>query len=236
MIRIVINMTDKLTVVKYTFEGNKFEILVKPDPALDYKLGKIKEIGPVLVSDEIYSDSGQGTRASSEKLQKVFKTEDALVIAEKILQKGDLSLTTDQRRKMTTEKRKQVIAFIAKTFVDPRSHLPHPPLRIEQALTDARVSIDPFKSVEEQVKDIVEKLRSIIPLKSENLLLEISVPAQYVAQSYSVLKSTGVLKKEDWQPNGSLKAILEIPAAARPNVIDRLGAITKGTAFVEMIK
>jgi len=236
MVQIVINMTDKLTVVKYTFEGNKFEILVKPDPALDYKLGKIKEIAPVLVSDEIYSDSSQGTRASSEKLQKVFKTEDALVIAEKILQKGDLNLTTDQRRKMTTEKRKQIIVFIAKTFVDPRSHFPHPPTRIEQALVDARVSIDPFKSVEEQVKDIVEKLRSIIPLKSENLLLEISVPAQYVAQSYSVLKSTGVLKKEDWQPNGSLKAILEIPAAARPNVIDRLGAITKGTAFVEMIK
>jgi len=226
----------KYTVVKYTFEGNKFEILVKPDPALDYKLGKIKEIAPVLVSDEIYSDSSQGTRASSEKLQKVFKTEDALAIAEKILQKGDLNLTTDQRRKMTTEKRKQIVTFIAKTFVDPRSHLPHPPVRIEQALTDARISIEPFKSVEEQIKDIVEKLRSIIPLKSENLLLEISVPAQYVAQSYSVLKSTGNLKKEDWQTNGSLKAILEIPAAARPNVIDRLGAITKGTAFVEMIK
>jgi ribosome maturation protein SDO1 len=32
----------KYTVVKYTFEGNRFEILVKPDPALDYKLGKIK--------------------------------------------------------------------------------------------------------------------------------------------------------------------------------------------------
>jgi len=226
----------KYTVVKYTFEGNKFEILVKPDPALDYKLGKIKEIAPVLVSDEIYSDSSQGTRASSEKLQKVFKTEDALAIAEKILQKGDLNLTTDQRRKMTTEKRKQIVTFIAKTFVDPRSHLPHPPVRIEQALTDARISIEPFKSVEEQIKDIVEKLRSIIPLKSENLLLEISVPAQYVAQSYSVLKSTGNLKKEDWQTNGSLKAILEIPAAARPNVIDRLGAITKGTAFIEMIK
>jgi len=229
-------MTDKLTVVKYTFEGNKFEILVKPDPALNYKLGKIKEITSVLVSDEIYSDSSQGTRASSEKLQKAFKTEDALVIAEKILQKGDLNLTTDQRRKMTSEKRKQVIVFIAKTFVDPRSHLPHPPLRIEQAITDARLTIDPFKNAEEQVKDILESLRSIIPLKSENLLLEISVPAQYVAKSYSVLKSTGILKKEDWQKDGSLKAILEIPAAARPNVIDRLGAMTKGTAFVEVLK
>ena len=236
MSQIVINMTVKLTVVKYTFEGNKFEILVKPDSALDYKLGKIKEIASVLVSDEIYSDSSKGTRASSEKLQKAFKTEDALTIAEKILQKGDLNLTTEQRRKMTIEKRKQLITFITKTFVDPRSHLPHPPLRVEQALKEASVSIDPFKRVEEQVKDIIENLRSIIPLKSENLLLEISIPAQYVAQSYSVLKSTGVLKKEDWQTNGSLKAILEIPAAARPNVIDRLGAITKGTAFVEMIK
>ena len=229
-------MSDKLTVVKYTFEGEKFEILVKPDPALDYKLGKIKDIGTVLVSEEIYQNSGKGTRASSEKLQKAFKTEDPLIIAEKILQKGDLNLTTDQRRKMTTEKRKQIITFIAKTFVDPRSHLPHPPLRIEQAISDARVSVDPFKSAEEQVKDIVENLRSIIPLKSENLSLEISVPAQYVAKSYSVLKSTGILKKEEWQKDGSLKAILEIPAAARPNVIDRLGAITKGTAFVEVLK
>jgi len=229
-------MSDKLTVVKYTFEGEKFEILVKPDPALEYKLGKIKDVSSVLVSDEIYQNSGNGTRASSEKLQKAFKTEDAMIIAEKILQKGDLNLTTEQRRKMITEKRKQIITFIAKTFVDPRSHLPHPPLRIEQAITDARVSIDPFKNIDEQVKDIVENLRSIIPLKSENLLLEISVPAQYVAKSYSVLKSTGTLKKEEWQKDGSLKAILEIPAAARPNVIDRLGAITKGTAFVEVLK
>ena len=229
-------MPDKLTAVKYTFEGEKFEILVKPDPALDYKLGKIKDVSSVLVSEEIYQNSSKGTRAPSEKLQKAFQTEDPLIIAEKILQKGDLNLTTDQRRKMTAEKRKQIITFIAKTFVDPRSHLPHPPVRIEQAINDARVSIDPFRNVEEQIKDIVESLRSIIPLKSENISLEISVPAQYVAKSYSVLKSTGVLKNEEWQKDGSLKAILEIPAAARPNVIDRLGAITKGTAFVEVLK
>ena len=123
-----------------------------------------------------------------------------------------------------------------KRQVDPRSHLPHPPLRIEQAMDDGRVTVDPFKNADEQVKDVVEKLRPIIPLKSENLILEISVPAQFVAQSYTVLKSTGTLKKEDWQPNGSLKAILEIPAAARPNVIDRLGSITKGTATVEVSK
>ncbi|MFM7796435.1 MAG: ribosome assembly factor SBDS, partial [Candidatus Nitrosotenuis sp.] len=157
-------------------------------------------------------------------------------IMEIILKKGELNLTTDQRRKMVSEKRKQIVEFIAKTFVDPRSHLPHPPLRIEQALEQARVSIDPFKNTEEQCKDVVESLRSIIPLKSENMLLEILVPAQYAGQSYAVLKSTGTLKKEEWQNNGSLKAILEIPAGARASVIDRLGSITKGSATVEMMK
>jgi len=222
------------TVVKYSFEGEKFEILVKPDPALEYKLGKKKDISSVLVSDEIYTDSSKGTRASTEKLLKAFKTDDTTAIAEQILQKGDLNLTTDQRRKMIEQKRKQLVEFIAKTYVDPRSHLPHPPLRIEQAMKDARASIDPQKSVDAQVKDIVEKLRSIIPLKSENLDLEIIIPAQYAAKSYSVLKSAGTLKREDWLANGSLKAILEIPAAARPHVIDRLGSVTKGTATVEV--
>ncbi len=166
-----------VTVVRYSHEGEKFEILVKPDPALDFKLGNKKDISAVLVSDDIYTDSSKGTKPSAEKLLKAFKTEDATEIAQQILQKGDLNLTTDQRRKMVDEKRKQIVEYIAKTFVDPRSHLPHPPLRIEQAMKDARISIDPQKNVDEQAKDVVENLRSIIPLKSENLDLEIIVPA-----------------------------------------------------------
>src|SRR5574340_1599039 len=145
-------MDTKVTVVRFSVEGEKFEILVKPDPALEFKLGKRKEISGVLVSDEVYSDSNKGTRASTEKLMKAFKTTDSSSIATLILQKGDLNLTTDQRRKMVSEKRKQIVDFIAKSFVDPRSHLPHPPLRIEQAMDDARVSIDPFRGVDEQTK------------------------------------------------------------------------------------
>ncbi len=225
-----------MSVVKYSHEGERFEILVKPDPALDYKLGKKSDISQVLVSDEIYSDSGRGTRASSEKLQKAFKTDDATAIAEHILKHGDLGLTTDQRRKMIEEKRKRIVDEIARTYVDPRSHLPHPPMRVEQAMKDARITIDPQKSIPEQVSRIVDELRSVIPLKSETMTLEIVVPAQYAAQSYSVLKSAGSLKHEEWLQNGSLKAILEIPAASRPGVLDRLASVTKGTASAEMQK
>ena len=229
-------MDTKVTIVRFSVEGEKFEILVKPDPALDFKIGKRKEISGVLISDEIYSDSNKGTRASTEKLMKAFKTTDSNAIAIIMLEKGELNLTTDQRRKMVSDKRKQIVDFIAKSYVDPRSHLPHPPLRIEQAMDDARVSVDPFRNTDEQIKEIIEQLRSIIPLKSENMLLEILVPAQFAAQSYSVLKSFGTLKKEEWQSNGALKVILDIPAAARANVMDRLGSVTKGTASIEVAK
>ena len=67
-----------------------------------------------MVSDDIYTDSGKGTKPSTEKLLKAFKTEDQTEIAQIILQKGDLNLTTDQRRKMIEDKKKQIVAFIAK--------------------------------------------------------------------------------------------------------------------------
>ena len=74
--------------------------------ALDYKLGKKKDVSAVLVSEEIYTDSGKGTKPGNEKLLKAFKTEDQAEIAQIILQKGVLNLTTDQRRKMIDEKKK----------------------------------------------------------------------------------------------------------------------------------
>ena len=88
-------MVDKVSVVRYTFANEKFELLVKPDPAFDYKLGKISEISKILVSDEIYTDSSKGNRATNEKLTQVFKTQDSMEIAKIIMKKGELNLTTE---------------------------------------------------------------------------------------------------------------------------------------------
>ena len=90
----------RTSTVRLTINGDKFEILVKPDPALEYKTGKRTDFSSVLVSDEIYSDANKGSRASSEKLTKHFKTKDTGEIAKQILTRGELALTTDQRRRM----------------------------------------------------------------------------------------------------------------------------------------
>lgn len=226
-------MTDKFTIVRLSVEGDKFELLVKPDPALEYKLGKRADISSILVSDEIYSDANKGSRASTEKLVKHFKTADPVEVAKLIMAKGELNLTTDQRRKMVEEKRKQIVAYIHQSFVDPKTHVPHPILRIEAAMEQARVSIDPHKRAEDQAKDVVDALRAILPLKSEISKLIVRVPPQYAGQSYSVIKSTGELKGEEWLSDGSLRVIIEMNAGMRGTFIDRLGSVTKGTAEVK---
>jgi ribosome maturation protein SDO1 len=53
-------------------------------------------------------------------MKKAFKTVDPLKIADEILKKGTLQLTTDQRRKMVEDKKRQVIDFISRQAVDPK--------------------------------------------------------------------------------------------------------------------
>jgi ribosome maturation protein SDO1 len=225
-------MTDKFTVARLILDGDKFELLVKPDPALEYKMGKRTDISGALVSDEIYSDANKGSRASSEKMMKHFRTTDSVEVAKQILARGELNLTTDQRRKMVEDKKRQIVQLINRSFVDPKTHLPHPVMRIETAMEEVRVPIDPFRKVEDQAKIIVDALRKILPLKSETVKLTVTVPPQFAAQSYSVLKSTGDLKSEEWLADGSLKAVLDMNASIRGQFLDRLGAVTKGSAQV----
>jgi len=229
-------MAARLTVVRLSIEGEKFELLVKPDPALDFRLGKNSNISKILASDEIYADANKGTRISDEKLMKHFKTTDPMTIAKIILEKGDLNMTSEQRKRLVEDKRKQIIQIISRSYVDPKTHYPHPPIRIENAINEVRVVIDPFMKAEDQTKTVIDELRTILPFKAEQFKLSIIIPPQFAAQSYSVLKNVGDIQNEEWQANGSLKAIIEIPAATQSTLMDRLGSITKGSAQVTVIK
>ena len=229
-------MSEKFTTARITRTGEKFEILVKPDPALEYKMGKPLGVSQILVIDEIYSDAGKGTRASSEKLEKAFGTVDALKIAEEIMKHGELQLTTDQRRQLVEDKRKQIIAFISRNCIDPRSGTPHPPIRIEQALNQVKYSIDPFKNADEQAKTIIEELRAIIPIKMEQMRVAVKVLAEYAAKGYGTIKNYGTITREEWQADGALVAVVEMPAGLYGPFVERLGKITQGTIQTKVLK
>jgi ribosome maturation protein SDO1 len=228
-------MGEKYTTARITKGSDHFEILVKPEKALDYRMGKMSAITEVLVSETIYSDASKGTKVSEENLRKAFGTIDSLKIAETILKTGTLQLTTEQRRKMVDEKRRQIVDFITRQCVDPKTNLPHPPLRIENAMEQIHYSIDLFKPVEEQAKDIIKLLRIILPLKMEQVSVAVTVPAQYSARAYGTIKGLGTIKREEWRADGSWYGVVEMPAGLYAPFLEKLGDTTKGNGEAKII-
>jgi len=229
-------MGERYTVARMTRGSDRFEILVNPQGALEYKQGKDVELSRVLVADTIFVDASKGMKASEDKLKEAFKTLDPLAIASTILKKGELLLTTEQRQGMTEEKRKQVVNYISRHCVDPKSGLPHPPLRIEQAMAQARYPVDPFRTAEEQAREVIEKLRPILPLKMHQIQLAVKIPPEYAAQAISSVKSLSEIKKSEWQSDGSWIAVVEIPAGMHGSFLDRLQQISKGNVQTKILK
>ena len=228
-------MSEKYTVARISKDNEHFELLVKPQKALDYRTGKIAAITEVLVTETIFSDANKGTKVSEEQLRKAFGTTEPLKVAEKILTEGTLQLTTEQRRKMIEDKRKQIIDFISRQCVDPKTNLPHPPLRIENAMEKIHYPIDPFKPVEEQAREIIKLLRPVLPLKMEQVSVGVHIPAQYSAKAYGTIKAFGTIKKEEWRADGSWYGILEMPAGLYGPFLEKLGDITKGSGEAKII-
>lgn len=228
-------MSEKFTIARLTKDNQHFEILVKPQKALDYRNGKIAGITEVLAAETIFSDANKGTRVGEDDLRKAFGTTDTLKIADTILKKGQLQLTTEQRRKMVDDKRKQVIDYISHQAVDPKTNLPHPPMRIENAMEQIRYPIDPYKSIEEQARDIIKLLRPILPLKVEQLQIGVTIPATHAVRAYGAIKTYGAIKREEWRSDGSWYGVLEMPAGSYASFLNKLGDVTKGAGEAKVI-
>lgn len=227
--------TDKYVVARYEYKGQVFEILVDPDLAFKLKEGKEVNIDDLVKSDFVYKDVRKGLKASPEALKQVFKTEDIRRIAVEIVRNGEIQLTAEQRRKIIEEKKRLLINMIARNAIDPKTKLPIPVTRIENAIEQARISIDLYKPVEAQFEEVVSKLSRIMPIKIAKALVEVRIPPEYSSRAYRLISSLGTVRRSNWLSDGSLLAEIEIPAGMQQEFIDRINGFTKGTAIVKII-
>ena len=136
---------------------------------------------------------------------------------------------------MVEDTRKQIIDFISRQAVDPKTNLPHPPLRIENAMEQIRYQIDAHKPVEEQARDIVKLLRPILPLKIEQISVAVHIPTAYSARAYGAIKNIGEIKQDEWRSDGSWQGVIEMPAGAYASFLNKLGDITKGSGEAKIL-
>jgi ribosome maturation protein SDO1 len=226
---------DDAVVARLDAHGSHFEIMVDPDLSARLKQGEEVELEDLLAVQEVFKDAKKGDRASDERIREIFGTDDLDVVVRKILRDGEIQLTTDQRRKMIEEKRKAIVAFISRNAVDPRTGTPHPPVRIENAMAEARSRVDPFESVENQVKRIVGELRVLLPLRFEVRTIAVKIPAEHTGRAYGHVKSFGELLKEEWQKDGSWIGVIELPVGMEQDFYDALGKVAHGEAETKLI-
>ena len=95
-------------------------------------------------------------------------------------------------------------------------------------MEQAKVHVDSFKPAEEQMKEIVDKLRPILPISFEAKKFDVLIPSQYSQSVYGILKKYGKITSENWLNNGALHVRLEMPAGMSSEFVDKLNKATHG--------
>ena len=198
--------------------GKRYEALVDPDLVEQWKEdASTIELDDFMAMDEIFHDARAGERPTEEALMNTFQTLDVEAILNIILEKGSIQLTTAQRKARVENMRQQIIHHIHSQAIDPKSKSPHPRTRIELALDESKYSVDPFKRLEDQVKDAIAKLKPLIPLSFESVRLAFRIPGSAYGSVSQLLRT--YQKKEQWLENGDWACIVELPAGMKGDII-----------------
>lgn len=223
-------------VARLRTHGETYEVAIDPDAAIAYREGRGTDIREVLKAEKVFFDARKGELASEERQKEVFGTADPLAVAKEILARGEVQLSSEYREKLRADKLKRILGLIHVNAVDPRTKLPHPPVRIENALRQANIHIDEHKRAEDQVADVVRALTPILPIRFETRTIQLHVPANYAPKLYGAVAGFGKIKKEDWLNDGSWLVDVEIPAGLQTEFFDEMNSRTHGSVEAKILE
>jgi len=213
--------------------GSRYEILVDPELVDNWKKNPADiPLDDLLATDEIWNDARSGDRPTKEAIEGVFGTTDLFTCVQKILQEGNIQLTTAQRKNLIAEKRTKIIHQIATTATDPRTKLPHPKTRIELALEEIKFSIDPFLSIERQVQDAIKQLKPVIPLAFITVRMAFKVPGSDYGGVHRLLRES--IKKEEWLSDGAWVCVVEVPGGMKNELISQVAQRSSEVSVKEL--
>ncbi len=184
----------------------------------------------------VFEDLRRGKKATDGDMEAVFNTTEGFHVAANILLDGEIQWTKTQREEEKEKKLKQIVSIISKNAINPQNKKPHPYQRIEKAIEEAKVKVDLMKSVEEQVDDVVKAIRSIIPIRMEQVDLAIKIPTSFTAKGYNLVAQYAQIKKEEWQSDGSWVSIISLPAGLQMELMDKLNKLTHGRVQTKLMK
>jgi ribosome maturation protein SDO1 len=229
---------DEAVTARLESHGARFEVLVDPDAALAIKRDEFDgELEDVIAAEDVFEDASRGDRPAEGDLEEVFGTTEPLEIIPEVIRRGEIQITAEQRREMQEQKRRQLINTIARNAVNPQmDDAPHPPERIERALEEAGFRVDPMEPVENQVDDALDELRPIIPIRFDEVVMAVRLPAEHAGAGQARIREFGDLQREEWQADGSWVGVLEFPAGLQNEFYDLVNEVTSGEGETRVVR
>lgn len=209
-------------------KGKQYEISVDLDEALKVKNGQ-GDVTQALQAQEVFYDLHKGTKASNDDLTDAFGTTDIYEIAKHIMTKGEVQKTQEYRDEEKEKKIKQVLNLLLKNATDQHGR-PYTEDRLKNAISEVHFNFDK-RPAEQQMNDLLSKLKTVIPIKIETKKIKLTIPAQYTGQVYGLLQDNK--ESEEWLGNGNLVVIMNIPAGLVLDFYDKLNGMTHGAVQSE---
>ena len=226
---------DDAIMARLESHGETFEILLDPKVVDLVKQGKEFDIVEYMAVEDVFKNASKGTKPAEDKIKEAFGTDDIGEIARKIVEKGEIHITAEQRKEMLEAKKQQVIAFIAANAINPQTHTQHPPLRIQLALEEAKFHVDPFKPLQKEIDEAMKLLRPLLPIRFEKARIAVKLNGADYGRCYDDIIHYGIVEREEWTADGSWIGVMEVPGGLTNEIADKLKHKTKGTASVKLI-
>lgn len=143
-----------------------------------------------------------------------------------ILEKGDLELTTAERKEAVNKKRAEVVTYIHKNFTDAKD-MPIPIIRIETAIDQAKLHFDAEIPSEKQAMDAVKKIILLIPMKKTMMTGVLTLSHIQIGKGEPVIKKNAKILRESYTEDGC-EYQFEVSSGDYQNFLSELGKATDG--------
>jgi ribosome maturation protein SDO1 len=218
-------MSSQLVVYKHN-KKLSFEIITYNGTVRKFKNNQLGW-DKVLQTDLIFTNSKKGNRASSKDLKTAFGTDDLNECAKLIVEKGELQVSAKERKEDTKTKKNEIIYYIHKNYIDPKSKLPHPMSRLELAIDNLKYRIDTKRLTEQQANEIIKKLQGKLFFKKSLIEMKVSMEHRYIGQCSNVIYGmTNVIKERITSDGYEWK--VSISSSDFDSFIEKLTKLTSG--------
>jgi len=173
--------------------------MTKQGAVTKFKEGKLG-FNNVCSTTTIFTNSKKGEQAKESDLMDVFETTNEEEVCKLILKMGTLQLTAKEREAKVQQKRQQILHHIHSNWEDPKSKLPHPMLRLENAFKASKCKVDVEGDAMKQAEDAVKKMKGdLLFARISQIQGTLTLEMKYIGVVEGMIRRFATVNKTDYE-------------------------------------